>query len=497
VRELFEYYEAVRQIQLKGNPRILVVGSGIGGLCMAAKLKMAGVERFKVFEKASGLGGTWRDNTYPGVACDIPSTIYDLSFFLNPDWSGTSAPGAEILAYLHKLVAEYGLEECLSFNKKVVGCRYDDGLWRVETDDGRVENFDVVISATGFLHVPVVPKFEGLDHYQGALFHSSTWDHSVDIRNKAVGIVGTGASGVQIIPAIVDSVEELLVFQRTAQWMLPYPHEKFSSEQLRERRSNPSRMLEQYSDFMKFFIENFGGGAVGDEQGLRAAQEACEANLASVRDPQLKKCLTPNYTVLCKRIVWSNQIYGALEKPNCKLVSEQIVRFRPDGIETSDGKLHKLDVVVMCTGFDAHVYCKRLGVLGVGGKSLEDAWADGCASFETHSVAGFPNFFMVGGPFSPVGNAPFTLAAELSSSRILELLKLREDAGAKAIVVTQEAQNKFVQDLHGTQEKSVWLSGCQSWYLNRRGDIEIWSRTPSEFIDVFRRAPDLADYQLM
>jgi cation diffusion facilitator CzcD-associated flavoprotein CzcO len=491
------FFQKTNEIRIPANPKTVIIGSGIGGLCMAQKLKAAGVENFRIFEKANSLGGTWRDNRYPGVGCDIPSTIYTFSFFLNPEWSGTSAPGSEILSYLESLAHQFDLHRHIEFGRNVIRCRYIDGQWHIDTSDGRTDVADVVIAATGFLHVPNIPHFEGIQEFEGKVVHSSHWDPEINVSGRAVANIGMGSSSVQIIPAIVDQVSRLVVYQRTAQWMLPFPQLTYSQEERRERRKKPEIMLESYQTGVAQFHATFGHAVLRDETQIKPIRDACEQHLSTINDVELRRKLTPDYEVLCKRIVFSTEIYKALQRPNCELVADPIKCFRRAGIETHDGRIRELDVVILSTGFDPHLYCRPIGLVGEQGITLERAWAHGTTAFESVALHGFPNFFMVGGPFSPIGNSAFTVVAELEASYIIHLLKMRADNAAHAIMPRSEAQRAFVADMLNAGKNTVWESGCRTWYLDNRGNVDIWTRAPEEFVAMFSKGPKPEDFHLI
>jgi cation diffusion facilitator CzcD-associated flavoprotein CzcO len=477
--------------------RVIIVGGGISGLGTAVKLLRAGFFNVTIFEKAASVGGTWRENTYPGIACDIPSHLYTFTFLPNPNWSQMFAPGREIRAYLEKVADKFSLRNRIRVNKEVVKAAYAAGQWHIETRDGEQITCDVLISAVGVLHIPRYPNIPGLDTFAGRAFHSSRWDHSVDLRGKRVGIIGNGSSSAQIVPQIVPLVVQLYIFQRTPQWIFPIPNEQYSIWRRALWKMRPSLTSELYRTLLKASYSGFGVAVVGDEEELKKLRAGCEAYLESIRDPDLRKKLTPTYEVACKRLVFSTQLYEAIQSPNCELITTAIEQVEPLGIRTSDGQLWECEVLILATGFQAHVFCRSIQLAGEAGQSLDQAWSKGAESFEAVGLAGFPNFFMVGGPFSTVGNLSFVTCAELEADYIVKLLQTLVRENATAIVPTPAAQQRFMEDVRSRGKRTVWESGCNSWYLDEHGHVAIWTKTPEEFVEMINSGPRLADYRLV
>jgi cation diffusion facilitator CzcD-associated flavoprotein CzcO len=483
--------------RISGSPKVIIIGSGIGGLAMGFKLLRAGVRNFEIYEKSDAVGGTWRDNRYPGVACDIPSHLYTFTFFKNPGWTQLNAPGAEIQDYLQRLARRFGLYRHIRFGKEVVRCGYRDCQWQIETRDGEANTADAIVAATGFLHVPVLPDIAGMDTFAGALMHNSRWDPSVRIDGRRVAVIGTGSSGVQLVPAIVDRVRSLSIYQRTPQWLFPLPNEQYPLWQRFKRRLFPWIPGRIFDRYLQEFNTSLGHAVLGDTQKQKFFHDACEQNLATVRDPELRRKLTPDHPVLCKRLVFSAKFYEAVQKNHCELVTDPIASIEERGIRSIDGTLREADVIVVSTGFKTHEYCRSIGIHGEGGVSLDQAWSDGAVSFESAALAGFPNFFMVGGPHTTVGNLSYTTCAEMQASYIVQALRLRAERGARGIVPTEQAQQRFVSDMHAASGKTVWKSGCNSWYLDEHGQLDIWSKSVEDFIAMIEKGPQLPDFRLI
>lgn len=478
------------------NFRIAIIGSGAGGILAAIKLYQAGVGEITVFEKASDLGGTWRDNTYPGLVCDIPSHLYRFSFAPNPDWSRTFSPGSEIYSYLRRVAEKYNVEEMIRYNNEVIRLEYYEGRWRLETNQGDQGGFDVVISAVGILHHPVYPDIEGLDSFEGDCFHSARWDHNVSYEGKRIGIIGTGSTAVQITSAIIDDVEKLSLFQRTPQWVLAAPNDFYSQEQKANYRENPEEMTSVYNSLAQTLNQGFAAAVVGqNDEALAIIQQGCQQNLDdNIQDAELKARLTPNYSAGCKRLIVSDQFYPAVSKQNAELVTDSITRIEAKGICTADGRRHELDVLVLATGFDPHRFLADAEVIGGDGQTLNQAWARGNYAYKTVCVPDFPNLFFLGGPNSPIGNFSYLLTAETQFAYVEKLISLIRHGKLKEVNpksgITQEFNTNLKKEMKGT----VWVSGCQSWYFDHFGNVASWPWTFDKFEQELSE-PDLSDFQ--
>lgn len=475
--------------------RIAIVGGGVGGLAMGARLRESGFEDFVILEKSGDLGGTWHHNNYPGVACDVASYFYSFTFFKNPGWSQMFAPGGEIKNYLSELADHYRLREKIRFNATVSRCHYANGVWTIETAEGERIEADVFVPATGFLHIPVLPAIEGIGSFAGRAFHSSGWRPDFDVAGKRVGVIGNGSSSVQIVSNVVDRVDHLTVFQRTAQWVFPAPNDYYSPQRQEMLSYYPELTQRLFQFFMDFYNDGFGNAAIGDVVAQKRFADACEANLASVADPDLRAKLTPDYPVMCKRLIFSSTYFDALQRPNCTLETRGIARIEPQGVRLADGTLVELDVLVFATGFDTHAYCRGLNISVEGGQTLEQAWQDGARSFESIGLAGFPNMFFVGGPYSTVGNLSTMTCAELQVDHIIRLLDEMERTGARTAMPRREAEEAFVEEMQAAVSHTVWVSGCRSWYLDAKGGVDIWTKPPATFMDRMLTGPEFSKYE--
>lgn len=482
---------------MRGGPRFVIVGAGMAGVMSAIKLQSAGLTNFTVYEKADRLGGTWRENTYPGVSCDVPSHLYSYSFAPNPDWSHVFSPGSEIWSYFEDVARRFDVERCIEFGTEVTRLEFRDGRWQLETADGRHDEADFVIAATGVLHHPAYPDIEGLGSFAGATFHTARWNHDVALAGKRVGVIGTGSTAVQIVSAIVDTVGELHLFQRTAQWILPMPNPPIDEEQRAVYRLDPSAMKALRDELSQTFEANFANAVVdADSPQVKLLEDMCRMNLEStVTDPELREKLRPDYRAACKRLVVSPDFYQAIQRPSARLVTNGIQRIEASGVRTVDGTLHELDVLVLATGFRVDRFMRPIEVVGRGGVTLEDVWAERPSAYLAISIPDFPNLFMLNGPNGPVGNFSLIDVAELQFAYIMQLVDLVCGGQAREVCATHEAAARFEADRVEAAKHTVWVTGCRSWYLDDRGVPAAWPWTFDRFREVMAR-PELADYEL-
>ena len=476
------------------QPAVAIIGAGMSGICAAIALQRAGIHDVTIYEKASRVGGTWRENTYPGLTCDVPSRVYQYTFATNPDWSRFFSAGTEIQAYLADVAERSGLNRRIHFGEEVVSAEFDGRQWIVHTKRGKTSRVDFLITATGVLHHPKVPDIRGLEDFSGSAFHSARWDHSVELRGKRVAVVGTGSTGVQLITGLTGTPARLSLFQRTAQWVLPAPNPRYRRLTHASHRRFPWLSRAAYQTYQAGFAVL--AGAVtkpGWQRKLFAV--ACRAHLRTVRDPQLRQELTPDYTPGCKRMVVSGQFYRAIQRDDVELVTSDIDHVEPRGIVTMDGRLHELDVIVLATGFDAHAFMRPMQVTGRDGLRLDDAWQDGPHAFETVAMPGFPNFFMLLGPHSPVGNFPLTAVAESQSDHIVRWIRRWQRCEFETIEPTPAATEDYNSRLRAAMPQTVWVTGCQSWYLGKNGLPELWPFTPAQHRSMLAN-PDAKNYAM-
>lgn len=476
--------------------RFAIIGAGMAGILSAIKLTEAGYDDFTVYEKADRVGGTWRENTYPGIACDVPSHLYSYSFALNPNWSSRYSEGQEIQEYFEQVAHDHDVESRTRYGDAVARIEWNDGRWHLTTASGHTDDVDVVIAATGVLHHPNIPDIAGLDDFEGPKFHSACWDHSVPLEGKRIGIIGNGSSGVQIVGALADKVGHLTQFQRTAQWIMPWANPPYTDEERDELRTDPVRLREEHETLSDQF-DMFANGVIdAGSEAMQLVEQMCKDNLEqSVRDPELREKLRPTYRAACKRLVVSPTFYEAIQHPNAELVTEPIERIEATGVRTKDGVLHELDILVLATGFHVTAFMRPMEVIGRDGLTLDEAWAKRPSAYLSVSIPEFPNLFMLNGPNGPVGNFSLIGVAELQHNYILQLVeRLRAGEGSE-ICATHEATEAFDDERTEASKSTIWATGCRSWYLDDRGVPMVWPFKFSRFREEMAK-PKLEAYEL-
>ncbi|MEV6276387.1 NAD(P)/FAD-dependent oxidoreductase [Nocardia sp. NPDC051832] len=476
------------------QPRIAIVGAGISGICMGAELLRAGLGDFTIFEKAHDYGGTWRDNTYPGLVCDVPSRYYQFTFAKNPDWTRLYPSGAEVKDYLVRVARESGLDNHIRFGSEVIGARFDDSGWWVTTLDGS-ERFDFLVCATGFLHRPRIPEITGLDGFAGSVFHSARWDHAVDLTGKRVGIIGSGSTGTQLVNALAGQVPRVTLFQRTPQWILPTANRQISAVTRMLHRRIPVLGAAAYLLWRELF-GLFSKGLIAPGLTRTLIGRVVAANLRTVRDPELRRKLTPDYEPMCKRLVVSDGFYRAVQRADVEVVTAGIEHVDRTGVVTADGVHHELDILVLATGFDSHAYMRPMAITGARGHTLDQAWAAGPQTFQGFMIPDFPNLFTLIGPYSPFANHPLTAVAEVQAWRITTWMQRWRAGEFETVAPTAAAHARFLAGLRAAMPGTVWTSGCQSWYLGADGLPELWPSSPAAYEKLIRRPPDRDDYHL-
>ncbi|WP_020666934.1 flavin-containing monooxygenase [Amycolatopsis nigrescens] len=462
------------------RPRVGIIGAGMSGLCMAATLRRAGYRDFVVYEKASEVGGTWRDNTYPGLSCDVPSRFYSYSFAPNADWTRNFASGEEIERYFVRVTDELGLREHIRFDTELASARWDGARYRLRSTDGRTDSVDVLVSATGILREPKLPDIPGLDSFDGAAFHSARWDHSVALKGKRVAVVGTGSTGVQITGALAGVAKPLYLFQRTAQWILPMPRLPYSPVSRAALKLVPGLNKLSYLGYQRIMELIFGHAVIEPGWQRDAVSALCRSYLrTTVRDEELRAKLTPPDEPMCKRLIMSTAFYPAVRRRDVQVVTDKIVAVEPKGVRTADGRVREADVLVLATGFDAHAFLRPMELVGEHGVTLEQAWRDGPRAYRTVAVPGFPNFFTLIGPHSPIGNHSLIAIAETQANYVLRWLDELSAGRVRRVAPTTEATERFNSDLRDSMSGTIWTSGCDSWYLGPDGVPELWPWTPA------------------
>ncbi|MCC9309726.1 NAD(P)/FAD-dependent oxidoreductase [Kitasatospora sp. RB6PN24] len=480
--------------------RVVVIGSGFGGIGAGVRLRRAGITDFVILERADSVGGTWRDNSYPGCACDVPSHLYSFSFALNPEWPRSFSGQPDIRAYLEQVTDTYGLRPHLRFNHEVVEARWepDQARWRVTTGQGQW-TADAIVSATGPLSNPQIPELPGLADFPGKVFHSSQWDHDYDLTGKRVAVVGTGASAIQIVPSIQPKVGRLTVFQRTPAWVLPKVDREISALEKAVHRAVPATTaLRRAALFAarELQVDAF----VRRPALLKLVQRMAERQIAQqIKDPVLRAKLTPDYRIGCKRILLSQSYYPALAAPNADVVTSALREVRGSTLVAADGTETEADVLIFGTGFHVTDMPVASRVFGDRGQSLAEEWKDsGMEALRGTTVHGFPNLFFVIGPNTGLGNSSMILMIESSLTYTVEALTTLQSLGATALHPTERAQRVWNQRLQHKMARTVWTTGgCRSWYLTEDGkNTTLWPGSTSSFRRATRRI-DLAEYELI
>jgi cation diffusion facilitator CzcD-associated flavoprotein CzcO len=452
------------------HARIAIIGAGFGGLGTAIRLKERGIEDFVVLERAGRVGGTWRDNTYPGVACDVQSHLYSFSFAPNPEWTRSFSPGPEIWAYLERCAEEFEILPHVRFHHEVREAAWDDRAqrWRIETSRGPV-TASVLVMAQGALSDPSIPDLPGLARFQGRVFHSARWDHDFDLVGKRVAVIGTGASAIQFVPAIQPKVAKLHLFQRTPAWVLPHHDRPLSGFERRLFRRFPA--AQRLARGAIYLMRE--GMVLGfrHPRAMRLAQRVALRHLRkSVPDPALRAKLTPDWTLGCKRVLLSDDYYASLARPNVEVVTEGIAEVRERSIVSGDGVEREVDAIVFGTGFRPTDPPLAGHVRGRGSRTLAEAWAGSPKAHLGIGVAGFPNLFMLMGPSTGLGHTSVVYMIEAQIEHVLGALEHMERSGAGALEPRPEAQAAFVAEVDRRMEGTVWTSGgCRSWYLDPTG----------------------------
>lgn len=477
---------------------LVVIGAGFGGVCMGAALLRSGNTNFLILEKGPDLGGVWRDNSYPGAACDVPSHLYSFSFAPHPDWSHTFATQPEILAYLRGCAARFGLLPHMRFGQALAHARFVDehDVWELTTVGGAILHAKILVTATGLLSRPLMPRIEGMAQFAGPAFHSAHWDHTVDLRGKRVAVIGTGASATQFVPAIAAQAGELLVFQRSPAWLRPRGDRPYPAWRKRLFRRIPAAMaLHRALIYLEYESRALAFTRLKVMMRYAVEQPFRRMLARDVPDPALRQRLTPDYPIGCKRILLSDDYLATLVRSNVSLLGEPIRRIVPEGIETTDGKLHAVDVIIYGTGFAATDFLAPVTVTGRDALELDAAWRDGAQAYLGMTVPGFPNFFMLYGPNTNLGHNSIVYMLESQVAHVMRCLEAMRDAKATRIEVGAAAHRRFADGLTQRLAGSVW-NGCRSWYLDRQGrNSANWPGFSFHYHWLARRA-SLAAYRL-
>ncbi len=497
---------AWRPLRSGADLGVAILGAGFGGIGMAIMLAERGRQDFMILEKATALGGTWRDNNYPGCVCDVPAHLYSYSFAQNPHWARTYARQPEILAYLRRVATDWGIDRKIAYGVHVTEMAWNEatGRWRLVTADGRRLTARVVISAVGSLHLPKLPSLPGLDTFAGPAFHSARWRHDVDLAGKRVAVIGTGASAIQLIPEIAPRVATLSVYQRSPPWVLPR-RDAAVSPAARWALAHVPGLLRLVRAWHYWRAEAVGLGLVSKPKLMGMGQKASAAyKEREIADPDLRLKLNPLYTLGCKRILISDDFYATMTRPNVELVTDAIRAVRPGGIVATDGRERPCDAIVFATGFDAFNAAAGMTIRGRGGRTLAADWADGPEGYLGVAVSGYPNLFLIMGPNSGLGHNSVLVMIEAQTRYIARCLDWLDRGRLPTVEVRPEVQRAWNEDLQRRFRRTVWQDKpggsrwqlpCTSWYVNAAGrNTTLWPGLSAEYRLALRR-PRLADYR--
>ena len=492
----FAHAQLARPVDGASEHEVVILGAGMSGLCMAIQLQRAGIHRFVILEKQTGLGGTWWDNTYPGAHVDVPAPAYSFSFAPNHEWKRRFPAAPEIKAYMQALAERHGLMARIRFSTRLAQAHFEEasGLWRFATEDGSTLKARFFVCSTGPLNQLRWPDIPGLDSFQGQRLHSARWDASCTLQGQRVAVIGTGSTASQLVPPLAAKAEQLHVFQRTANWVLPRMDRRYTALDRQLAQFAPYATAVRWS-----WVQVLEWGRRGFEEGTLARKgmlkTAATHRQRQVPNVTLRQHLTPTYPLGCKRIIYSNDFYPALGQPNVELVTEGITRITETGIVTADGRERAVDVLVCATGFDAVHLLSSLTITGLNGRTLAEAWAQGPEAYHGITVAGFPNLFLMLGPNTATGHTSTLLYIEPEVDHAIGCMQAVRQSGRKWIVVRPEVMGAYNQGLQSRLAGSVW-SQCRSWYRMDNGRIvALFPGFTKEYVQAVK-SPKLADYHM-
>jgi cation diffusion facilitator CzcD-associated flavoprotein CzcO len=458
---------------------VLIIGSGFSGIGMAINLRRSGREDFVIIDKAGEVGGTWRENTYPGCACDVPSHMYSFSYALNPDWTRSYSRQPEIWDYLRRVADDFGLKPKIHFGTEMTSARWDesDQVWRVSTAQGVTYTARVLVSGIGGLHIPNVPDLPGQDEFEGVAFHSARWRHDVDLTGKRVAVLGTGASAIQFVPEIARQAGQVTVYQRTAPWVLPKEDGPIPERTRAVFRTVPGAQR-AYRNALYWSLEARALVFNGHPALVSVAERMVSRHLErSVDDPKLRSRLVPDYRLGCKRVMLSNDYYPTFHRDNVHLVTGAVERLTPTGVVGADGVERDVDVVIYGTGFHVSDSFEYLDVVGRDGSELREQFQkEGIETYLNINVVNFPNLCFVLGPNSGLGHNSVVFMIEQQVAYVIRLLDEMDARGVRSVEVRPQAQDRYTEQVQTKLEKGIWSTGgCTSWYLDSQGkNRSIW-----------------------
>ena len=475
----------------------VIVGAGFSGLAAGIYLKRTGIQDFVILEKAPRVGGTWRENTYPGAACDVPSHLYSYSFEPNPNWSRAYGEQAEILAYLEHVADNYGLRPHLKFGQHVDSATFDEqtGTWRIATASGERFEARALLLGNGALHIPSLPDIKGLDTFRGKRFHSAKWDHDYDLTGKRVAVIGTGASAIQFVPQIAPKVAHLDVYQRTAPWVVPKRDRAISDAERWLFEHVPATHWLRRTGLYWLMESRVVGFAYAPKVNEMLEKVALYFLKQAVPDAELRAKLTPNYRFGCKRVLISNDWYAALQRDNVDLVTDGIESITPRGVRTADGTEREVDALILGTGFRVSEYLSAIKIVGRQGVELNEAWRASLRNYLGITVSGFPNLFLLMGPNTGLGHNSMIFMIEAQARYAAQAISELRAKRLAFIDVKPSAEQAFRAELARKMKNTVWMTGCASWYQTPDGEVFLW---PAATVDYWLRTRrvDLDAYEM-
>jgi cation diffusion facilitator CzcD-associated flavoprotein CzcO len=451
---------------------VLVIGVGFSGVCAGIKLLEKGITNFRIYNKSSGIGGTWWNNTYPGAVCDVPSHLYCYSFEPNHNWSRIYPAQGEIKTYIEHCVTKYGLTAHIRHGEKIVKLMFDEitGLWNVIFEDGNIVKARHVINGSGGLHVPHIPNFPGHKIFEGAGMHTARWDHSVNMYGKRIAVIGSAASAIQVVPEMAKIGKEVFVFQRTPNYVAPRKDREYTTvEKIIFSKVPFLARLYRWFIFMRMELLLFPVTKKNSPRGNKVGNLIKQYMRATVNDKNIHASLEPDYKLGCKRILISDDYYKTLNRENVSLVTDEIQEIKQNGILTKTGQLFEVDAIIYATGFDIEKHLRSVEVIGPNKKSLLETWAVNQDAYQGACIAGFPNFYIVTGPNTGVATTSVVFMIEQQIHFIMQLIK--RAGQEKLISVKEEAQDRYNDVIHSALKDTVWSSGCKSWYIREDGRI--------------------------
>lgn len=490
--------DAANHVDSGDAPTFAILGAGFAGMGMAIRLRQEGIDNFTIYEKADEVGGTWRENVYPGVACDVPSHLYSFSFEPNPNWSRRFSPGGEIWDYLKHCARKYDLYRSIEFGKTATAIAHDGRQWRIDFSDGSSVKADYVISGMGGLHAPNIPDFKGMEDFNGPVFHTAEWREDIDLTGKRVAMIGSAASAVQVIPEIIDKVAHLDIYQRTPNWVMPRQSYAYPGW-MKGLFAKLPFLARLYRGFYFSFLEwRFNAFKSGDNYVKRFVRRTFNRHMTrQIEDPDLRAKLTPDYPVGCKRILISDDYLPAVQRDNASLITEPIDSITANGVRTKDGEERPVDVIILATGFKPFDILTSVEVTGRSGLSMQDAWKGGIAAHRTIAAPGFPNFFILLGPNSGLGHNSVVLMIEAQVNYILKLIRRAHEQGASLVEPKSDIAAAYDDSVQSRLQGRVWAADCGAWYVDENGrNYTLYPDSVRAYLREMKE-PECAEYEFV